>query len=162
MKFALINPAWTFEGSIYFGCREPHLPLEFGYAKTLIEAAGHEVEIVDGQLGALTHEQIVQRVTDYAPDIAVVTTAPSYLFWRCAPPELRLPQQLVDDLDPTCPALLSLAPTPPPRLRPRFANWTRTPRSSANARTSCRSWQLHPTIGAASIRCAPGTTTRRK
>jgi anaerobic magnesium-protoporphyrin IX monomethyl ester cyclase len=25
----------------------------------------------------------------------VVTTAPTYLFWRCAPPELRVPQQLV-------------------------------------------------------------------
>ena len=33
MRFALINPAWNFEGSIYFGCREPHLPLEFGYSK---------------------------------------------------------------------------------------------------------------------------------
>ena len=42
MKFALVNPPWTFEGSIYFGCREPHLPLEFGYAKALLEAAGHE------------------------------------------------------------------------------------------------------------------------
>ena len=31
MKYALINPNWSFEGSIYFGCREPHLPLEFGY-----------------------------------------------------------------------------------------------------------------------------------
>ena len=29
----------------------------------------------------------------FAPDMAVVTTAPSYLFWRCAPPELRVPQQ---------------------------------------------------------------------
>ena len=43
MKFALVNPRWTFEGSIYFGCREPHLPLEYGYAKALLERAGHEV-----------------------------------------------------------------------------------------------------------------------
>ena len=27
MRVALVNPAWSFEGSIYFGCREPHLPL---------------------------------------------------------------------------------------------------------------------------------------
>jgi B12-binding domain/radical SAM domain protein of rhizo-twelve system len=27
--------------------------------------------------------------------MAVITTAPTYLFWRCAPPELRVPQQLV-------------------------------------------------------------------
>jgi anaerobic magnesium-protoporphyrin IX monomethyl ester cyclase len=37
MKYALLNPAWSFEGSIYFGCREPHLPLEYGYAKSLLE-----------------------------------------------------------------------------------------------------------------------------
>ena len=37
MRVALVNPPWTFEGSIYFGCREPHLPLELGYAKALLE-----------------------------------------------------------------------------------------------------------------------------
>src|SRR3546814_9212546 len=37
MRVALINPNWSFEGSIYFGCREPHLPLEHGYAKALLE-----------------------------------------------------------------------------------------------------------------------------
>jgi B12-binding domain/radical SAM domain protein of rhizo-twelve system len=98
MKFALVNPAWRFEGSIYFGCREPHLPLEFGYAKALLEAAGHEAEIFDGQLGALSHDQIVSSVAGFSPDVVVVTTAPSYLFWRCAPPELRVPQEIVRDL----------------------------------------------------------------
>jgi anaerobic magnesium-protoporphyrin IX monomethyl ester cyclase len=43
MKYALVNPPWSFEGSIYFGCREPHLPLEYGYSKALLERAGHEV-----------------------------------------------------------------------------------------------------------------------
>src|SRR5215211_5680859 len=88
MKYALINPNWTFDGSIYFGCREPHLPLEYGYAKALIEAAGHEAVIIDGQLEALTLDEIRKRVAAYCPDFAVVCTAPSYLFWRCAPPEL--------------------------------------------------------------------------
>ena len=32
MKFALVNPAWTFEGSTYFGCQEPHYPLELLFA----------------------------------------------------------------------------------------------------------------------------------
>ena len=50
MKIALVNPPWSFEGSIYFGCREPHLPLEFGYAKALLETHGHEVLLVDAQL----------------------------------------------------------------------------------------------------------------
>ena len=94
MRYSLINPPWTFDGSIYFGCREPHLPLEFGYAKALLEAEGHEVEILDGQLGGLDLEGIRCRVESFEPDFAVITTAPSYLFWRCAPPELRVPQQI--------------------------------------------------------------------
>ena len=93
MKVALVNPRWTFEGSIYFGCREPHLPLEFGYAKALLEAQGHEALIVDAQLFDLDLEAVAARVDAFAPDLCVVTTAPSYLFWRCAPPELRVPRQ---------------------------------------------------------------------
>ena len=30
MRVALVNPHWSFEGSTYFGCRQPHLPLELG------------------------------------------------------------------------------------------------------------------------------------
>jgi anaerobic magnesium-protoporphyrin IX monomethyl ester cyclase len=95
MKYALINPNWSFQGSIYFGCREPHLPLEYGCAKALLEREGHEAVIIDGQLLGLTPEQIRAAVKDFAPDFAVVCTAPSYLFWRCAPPELRVPQETV-------------------------------------------------------------------
>jgi anaerobic magnesium-protoporphyrin IX monomethyl ester cyclase len=95
MKFCLINPAWTFDGSIYFGCRQPHLPLEYGYAKALLQAAGHDVLIVDAQLHDLTLTQARQAVAAFRPDRIVVTTAPSYLFWRCPPPELRVPQELL-------------------------------------------------------------------
>jgi anaerobic magnesium-protoporphyrin IX monomethyl ester cyclase len=98
MKFALINPRWTFDGSIYFGCREPHLPLEYGYAKVLLEREGHDVLIVDGQLYNLPHPEVRSRVAAFGPDFTVVTTAPSYLFWRCAPPELRVPQETVRNL----------------------------------------------------------------
>ncbi len=91
MRYLLLNPNWSFEGSIYFGCREPHLPLEYGYSKALLEQAGHEALIVDGQLDHLSPEDIRAQVADYRPDFTVVTTAPSYLFWRCAPPELRVP-----------------------------------------------------------------------
>ena len=93
MRIALVNPSWSFEGSIYFGCREPHLPLEYGYATALLEGDGHEVELLDGQLDGLDPEIIRERHQRFAPDMTVVTTAPSYLFWRCAPPELRVPQQ---------------------------------------------------------------------
>ncbi len=95
MKYALVNPPWSFAGSIYFGCREPHLPLEYGYARQLLEARGHEVLILDGQLDGLGLAEIHARAATFAPDFTVITTAPSYLFWRCAPPELRVPQETV-------------------------------------------------------------------
>ncbi len=98
MKYALINPNWTFEGSIYFGCREPHLPLELGYARQLLVAAGHEVLLVDAHLEVMLAHQVVRRVVDFAPDFIVVPTAPTYLFWRCPPPELRVVQDLLADL----------------------------------------------------------------
>ena len=94
-----MNPNWSFEGSIYFGCREPHLPLEYGYSKALLEAAGHEVLLIDGQMDEISRRvTIVSRVADFRPDFTVVCTAPSYLFWRCAPPELRVPQELIRSL----------------------------------------------------------------
>src|SRR5919106_3295731 len=96
MRFALLNPNWTFEGSIYFGCREPHLPLELGYAQMLLEQAGHDAMILDGQLFGLGTGEIADRLRDWRPDFTVIATAPSYLFWRCAPPELRVPRELLD------------------------------------------------------------------
>src|SRR5687767_9853634 len=78
LKYALINPNWSFEGSIYFGCREPHLPLEYGYSKALLEEAGHDVLIVDGQLEDLSLDDIRRRVGAFRPDFTIITTAPSY------------------------------------------------------------------------------------
>jgi anaerobic magnesium-protoporphyrin IX monomethyl ester cyclase len=98
VRFALVNPRWTFDGSIYFGCREPHLPLEYGYARTLLEADGHEAFVVDGQLEQLSAAALRARVAELGPDVVVVTTAPSYLFWRCPPPELRVPMETLRDV----------------------------------------------------------------
>ncbi len=95
MRVALVNPPWSFEGSIYSACREPHLPLEFGYARALVEQAGHEAVLVDAHMEGLRATDVRRRLEALEPAITVVTTAPSYLFWRCAPPELRVPQQLV-------------------------------------------------------------------
>jgi len=95
MRFALVNPPWSFDGGIYFGCREPHLPLEYGYARALLERAGHDVLVVDAQLHGLADADVAATVAGFAPDRVVITTAPSYLFWRCAPPELRVPQQTI-------------------------------------------------------------------
>ena len=98
MRFALLNPRWTFDGSIYFGCREPHLPLEYGYARALLEREGHDVLLVDAQLHNRSDAELAAELRAFAPDRLVITTAPSYLFWRCAPPELRVPQQTLHAL----------------------------------------------------------------
>src|SRR5690349_4496919 len=95
MRIALINPNWHFDGSIYFGCRSPHLPLEFGVSKQMLEGAGHRVLLLDAHLFDLSHSDIVAELRAFRPDMTAVTTAPTYLFWRCAPPELRVPQELI-------------------------------------------------------------------
>jgi len=110
MRFALVNPNWTFNGSIYFGCREPHLPLEYGYAKALLEKAGHEALIVDGQLGQFSHVEICDVLKEFRPDFTVVTTAPSYLFWRCPPPELAVPQRLIREIRPVVDTIVAVGP----------------------------------------------------
>ena len=94
MRVALINPNWSFDGSIYFGCREPHLPLEFGYAEALLRASGHEARMLDCDLYDTNTADLAQEMGAFAPEMIVVTTAPTYLFWRCPPPELRVPQEV--------------------------------------------------------------------
>jgi B12-binding domain/radical SAM domain protein of rhizo-twelve system len=98
VRIALVNPPWSFEGSIYFGCRAPHLPLELGCAKALLEAAGHDVLMLDAHLCDLSLQAVADAVAAFAPGMTVVTTAPSYLFWRCAQPELRVPRAVLDAL----------------------------------------------------------------
>ena len=119
MKIALVNPPWSFDGSIYFGCREPHLPLEYGYARALLTDAGHDAAIFDAQIDGIDTAALQSRVADFAPDMIVVTTAPSYLFWRCAPPELRIPQHTLAALDGL--AALTVAVGPHASSTPRIA-----------------------------------------
>lgn len=95
MRVALVNPPWDFAGSIYFGCRQPHLPLELGYAAALLRQAGHETLLLDGDLLGMTAEEICEAIADFGAAMTVVTTAPTYLFWRCAPPELRVPAEFL-------------------------------------------------------------------
>ena len=64
MRYALVNPAWEFEGSIYFGCREPHLPLELGYARQLLESVGHTVLPCDAHLDSLSLKDVRKNLAD--------------------------------------------------------------------------------------------------
>ncbi|HEV2964957.1 MAG TPA: TIGR04295 family B12-binding domain-containing radical SAM protein [Candidatus Angelobacter sp.] len=99
MKFALVNPNWDFTGSTYFGCKDPHVPLELLFASDQIQDAGHEPLLVDAQTDNLTVEEVKRRIVAFAPDFLVVPTAPSYLFWRCPPPELRVPMEWIAALN---------------------------------------------------------------
>jgi anaerobic magnesium-protoporphyrin IX monomethyl ester cyclase len=99
MKFALVNPAWTFEGSTYFGCQDPHYPLELLFAFDQIKAAGHEPLLLDAQLENLSTQHVKRMLDEFRPDFLVIPTAPSYLFWRCPPPELRVPQKWFSELE---------------------------------------------------------------
>src|SRR5437879_1313396 len=99
MKFALVNPAWEFSGSIYFGCQEAHYPLELLFGFDKIREAGHEPFLIDAQLEKLGIGEVKRRLDSFQPDFLVMPTAPSYLFWRCPPPELRIPKQWFSGLE---------------------------------------------------------------
>ena len=93
MRFALVNPHWSFEGSTYFGCAEPHFPIELLAAREMLRAAGQEVLLIDAWMEELTPAQVSERLDAFGEDFLVIPTAPSYLFWRCPQPELRVPAQ---------------------------------------------------------------------
>ena len=97
MNYALINPRWHFEGSTYFGCRDPHLPLELLHAQGELRRAGQRVLLIDAQMESLTAAEVLARIDEqgFRADFLVLPTAPSYLFWRCPPPELRVPREWV-------------------------------------------------------------------
>lgn len=109
-RVALINPHWNFDGSIYFGCRSPHLPLELGITEHYLREAGHPTLLLDAHMFALSLSDIEAELRAFGPDIVVITTAPTYLFWRCAPPELRVPQQLARALRDLVPTLVAVGP----------------------------------------------------
>ncbi|MGJ4942057.1 TIGR04295 family B12-binding domain-containing radical SAM protein [Bradyrhizobium sp. HKCCYLS1011] len=109
-RVALINPHWNFDGSIYFGCRSPHLPLELGIAERDLREAGHATLLLDAHMFALSLRDIEAELRAFRPDLIVITTAPTYLFWRCAPPELRVPQQLTRAISDFAPTLVAVGP----------------------------------------------------
>jgi anaerobic magnesium-protoporphyrin IX monomethyl ester cyclase len=99
MKFALVNPNWSFKGSTYFGCDAPHFPLELLSAQEMLRAAGHEVLLLDAFMEGWSTAEVKERLNVFAEDFLVMPTAPSYLFWRCPQPELRIPRDWIGALD---------------------------------------------------------------
>jgi len=98
MRFALVNPNWTFGGSTYFGCPEPHFPLELLSAREMLRKEQHEVLLIDAFMESLSPAEVVQRLNAFDEDFLVIPTAPSYLFWRCPQPELRVPAAWINAL----------------------------------------------------------------
>jgi len=76
------------------------MPLELMFAFDHIGAAGHEPLLIDAHINNLTLEQAKRQVDAFQPDFLVMTTAPTYLFWRCPPPELRVPIEWIRVLSP--------------------------------------------------------------
>lgn len=109
-RVALVNPRWDFTGSIYFGCQAPHLPLELGYARALLEAAGHDVVLIDAHLFDRSLADVRDELAIFRPALTVVTTAPTYLFWRCPPPELRVPMQTIAALRDVAGTIVAVGP----------------------------------------------------
>jgi hypothetical protein len=79
-RIALINPNWDFAGSIYFGCRSPHLPLELGISEHYLKDAGHATLLLDAHMFDLSLHEIETELRAFGPDQIVITTAPTYLF----------------------------------------------------------------------------------
>src|SRR5450756_3234276 len=102
-RISLVNPRWDFDGSHYWACRDPHLPLELLYSQALLREAGFTASVVDAHLEQLSPEALAERVADLRPDLVVVTSAPTYLFWRCCQPEIDIPAAV-------CRQLAELAP----------------------------------------------------
>jgi anaerobic magnesium-protoporphyrin IX monomethyl ester cyclase len=98
MKFALVNPRWSFEGSTYFGCLEPHFPLELLSAREMLRKEGNTVLLIDAFMEDLTPKQVSKHLDAFSEDFLVIPTAPSYLFWRCPQPELRVPTHWIGAL----------------------------------------------------------------
>lgn len=99
MRFALVNPKWTFDGSTYFGCKDPHFPIELLSARELLRAAGHDVLLIDAWMEELSPSEVATRLDTFDEQYLVIPTAPSYLFWRCPQPELRVPQEWIRALN---------------------------------------------------------------
>ncbi len=64
MRYALVNPQWTFGGSTYFGCPDPHIPLELLSAREMLRRAGHDVLLVDAFMEELAPLQVRDRSGD--------------------------------------------------------------------------------------------------
>ena len=67
--------------------------LELLFAHDKVREAGQKRWWLMRRRMDLTIEETRRRVEQFDPDFLVIPSAPSYLFWRCPPPEVRVPKQ---------------------------------------------------------------------
>jgi anaerobic magnesium-protoporphyrin IX monomethyl ester cyclase len=64
-------------------------------ARQMLRRGGHDVVLIDAFIEDLTPGHVRDRLDRFCEDFLVVPTAPSYLFWRCPQPELRVPRNWI-------------------------------------------------------------------
>jgi B12-binding domain/radical SAM domain protein of rhizo-twelve system len=79
----------------------------------------HDTLMLDGHLFGCDAATVAAAANAFAPGMVVMTTAPSYLFWRCAPPELRVPRDMIARLSGT--GVMTVAVGPHGSATPRAA-----------------------------------------
>ena len=119
MKVLFINPNWhRLPARAFPGCKRPHHPLELLYPATILKNSC-QVKVVDAFLQRLSDEELGRQVKSFNPDIAVVTTAPSYLYWRCCPTDISIPAAAARLIRSSCGASIILI-GPHPTVSPQW------------------------------------------
>jgi radical SAM superfamily enzyme YgiQ (UPF0313 family) len=93
MRIALINPNWNLHDIEYTttSVKPPKsIPLELTY---IAASLCQESKIFDAYANNQTIDELVEEVKEFSPDITVLETAPTYLFWRCPPLDLSVPSK---------------------------------------------------------------------
>jgi radical SAM superfamily enzyme YgiQ (UPF0313 family) len=93
MKVALINPNWNLHDINHTttSVRPPKsIPLELIY---IASSLSQESQIFDAYANNQSIDELIEEVENFKPDITVIETAPTYLFWRCPPLDLSVPSK---------------------------------------------------------------------
>jgi len=82
MRISLLFPRWTGVFGVFSKLAKKTSgfpPLNIGYLAAVAERAGHEVQIVDGEIEELSNQDIVDRVRIFSPDlIGITSTTPMF------------------------------------------------------------------------------------
>lgn len=96
MNVFLINPNWNLHNNVFTATiTQPVYPLELLYTATMLSDTCC-VGIYDAHLKNASNDELKKELIRFNPDIVVIETAPTYLFWRCCPLDIDLPARTVE------------------------------------------------------------------